>query len=88
VFCRNCNNEFPDKTQTRKKSKLGTQREEVEPAVTSIQTDQSKSVEIRHEPQLKGRGLAVVTGMSIQVGPNAIWSTLPLPLPLPFQPVH
>jgi ribosomal protein L37AE/L43A len=53
-FCRNCNIEFPDKTQTRKKSKLGTQREEIEPAVTSIQTDQSKSVEIRHEPELKG----------------------------------
>jgi hypothetical protein len=53
-FCRNCSIEFPDKTQTRKKSKLGMQREEVEPAVTSIQTDQSKSVEIRHEPELKG----------------------------------
>jgi hypothetical protein len=53
-FCRNCSIEFPDKTQTRKKSKLGTQREEVDPAVTSIQTDQSKSVEIKHKPQLKG----------------------------------
>jgi ribosomal protein L37AE/L43A len=53
-FCRNCNIEFPDKTPIRKKSKLGMQREEVEPAVTSIQTDQSKSVEIRHEPELRG----------------------------------
>jgi ribosomal protein L37AE/L43A len=53
-FCRNCSIEFPDKTQTRKKSKLGMQREEVEPAVTSIQTDQSKSVETRHEPELRG----------------------------------
>jgi hypothetical protein len=53
-FCRNCSIEFPDKTPIRKKSKLGMQREEVEPAVTSIQTDQSKSVEIRHEPELRG----------------------------------
>jgi hypothetical protein len=53
-FCRNCSIEFPDKTQTRKKSKLGMQRNEVEPAVTSIQTDQSKSVGIRHEPELRG----------------------------------
>jgi hypothetical protein len=30
------------------------QREEVEPAVASIQTDQSKNVEIRHEPELRG----------------------------------
>jgi hypothetical protein len=54
-FCRNCSISYdPDQTEIRKKSKLGTQRKEVEPAVTSIQTDQSKSVEIRHEPQLKG----------------------------------
>jgi hypothetical protein len=53
-FCRNCSIEFPDKTPIRKKSKLGMQREEIEPGVTSIQTDQSKSVEIRHEPELRG----------------------------------
>jgi hypothetical protein len=53
-FCRNCSIEFPDKTPIRKKSKLGMQREEVEPAVASIQSDQSKSVEIRHEPELRG----------------------------------
>jgi hypothetical protein len=54
-YCNYCQISFePSETQIRKKSKLGTQREEVEPAVTSIQTDQSKSVEIRHEPQLKG----------------------------------
>jgi hypothetical protein len=29
----------PSETQLRKKSKLGTQREEIEPEVTSIQTD-------------------------------------------------
>jgi ribosomal protein L37AE/L43A len=53
-FCRNCSIEFPDKTPIRKKSKLGTQREEVEPAVTSIQTDPSKEVEIRHTIPLRG----------------------------------
>jgi ribosomal protein L37AE/L43A len=53
-FCRNCSIEFPDKTQTRKKSKLGTQREEIEPAVTSIQMDPSKEVEIRHVPPIRG----------------------------------
>jgi hypothetical protein len=54
-FCRACQIPFePSETPIRKKSKLGTQREEVEPAITSIQTDQSKSVEIRHEPELRG----------------------------------
>jgi transcription elongation factor Elf1 len=55
LFCRNCQIPFePSETQLRKKSKLGTQREEVEPAVTSIQTDPSKEIEIRHEPDLRG----------------------------------
>jgi hypothetical protein len=54
-FCRNCQIPFePSETQLRKKSKLGMQREEVEPAVTSIQTDQSKEVEIRHTVPLRG----------------------------------
>jgi hypothetical protein len=54
-FCRNCQIPFePSETQLRKKSKLGTQREEVEPAVTSIQTDFGKEVEIRHELELRG----------------------------------
>jgi hypothetical protein len=54
-YCNYCQMSFePSETQIRKKSKLGTQREEVEPAVASIQTDQSKSVEIRHEPELRG----------------------------------
>jgi hypothetical protein len=60
-FCRNCQIPFePSETQLRKKSKLGTQREEVEPAVASIQTDQSKSVEIRHQPELRGAFAAMV----------------------------
>jgi hypothetical protein len=44
----------PSETQLRKKSKLGTQREEVEPEVTSIQTDLNKEVEIRHTPPIRG----------------------------------
>jgi hypothetical protein len=44
----------PSETQLRKKSKLGTQREEIEPEVTSIQTDPSKEVEIRHTPPIRG----------------------------------
>ena len=38
----------------RKKTKLAPQHEEVEPAVTSIQTDPSKEVEIRHTVPLRG----------------------------------
>jgi hypothetical protein len=54
-FCRACQIQIePSEIPIRKKSKLGMQRNEVEPAVTSIQTDQSKSVEIRHEPELRG----------------------------------
>jgi hypothetical protein len=54
-FCRNCQIPFePSETQIRKKSKLGTQREEIEPEVTSIQTDPSKEVEIRHTPPIRG----------------------------------
>jgi hypothetical protein len=54
-FCRNCQIPFePSETQLRKKSKLGMQREEIEPEVTSIQTDPSKEVEIRHTVPLRG----------------------------------
>ncbi len=54
-FCRNCQIPFePSETQLRKKSKLVTQRAEVDPAITSIQTDFGKEVEIRHEPKLRG----------------------------------
>ena len=55
TFCRRCQIPFePSETQLRKKSKLGTQREEPEPEVTSIQTDPSKEVEIRHVPPTRG----------------------------------
>jgi hypothetical protein len=54
-FCRNCQIPFePSETQLRKKSKLGMQREEVELAVASIQTDPSKEVEIRRVPPIRG----------------------------------
>jgi hypothetical protein len=56
-FCRRCQIPFEpsnSETQLRKKSKLGTQREEGEAAVTSIQTDPSKEVEIRHTVPLRG----------------------------------
>ena len=54
-FCRNCQIPFePSESQLRKKSKLGIQREEVEPAVASIQTDITKEVEIRHVPPIRG----------------------------------
>jgi predicted RNA-binding protein YlxR (DUF448 family) len=38
----------------RKESKIMVPDRNIEPAVTSIQTDQSKSVQIRHEPELQG----------------------------------
>jgi hypothetical protein len=54
-FCRNCQIPFePSKTQLRKKSKLGTQREEIGPEVTSIQIDPTREVEIRHTPPIRG----------------------------------
>jgi hypothetical protein len=56
-FCRFCSIEFLDKTETRKKSKLGTQRKEVEPAITSTGT--LPDISIRHEPELKGGALAL-----------------------------
>jgi hypothetical protein len=51
-FCRNCQIEYPDKTDIRKKSKLGTQREEIEPDITSVGS--VPDVSIRHEPELSG----------------------------------
>jgi hypothetical protein len=54
-FCRNCSIEFnPDDEKVSHKQKLSIPAQDIEPAVTSIQTDQSKSVEIRHEPELRG----------------------------------
>jgi transcription elongation factor Elf1 len=66
-FCRNCQISFePSETQLRKKSKLGTQREEVEPEVTSIQTDLNKEVEIRHTPPIRG-GLAELQKKGLRI---------------------
>jgi DNA-directed RNA polymerase subunit RPC12/RpoP len=54
-FCRNCSIEFnSDDEKVSHKQKLSIPDQEIEPAVTSIQTDQSKSVEIRHKPELCG----------------------------------
>jgi hypothetical protein len=54
-FCRNCQTSFePSETEMRKKTKLGTQREEIEPAVMSIQTDITKEVEISHTVPMRG----------------------------------
>jgi hypothetical protein len=54
-FCRNCSIEFnPDDEHVSHKQKLSIPHQEIEPAVTSIQTNQSKSVEIRHTPELRG----------------------------------
>src|SRR5215203_3092092 len=35
-FCRHCSIEYPDVKETRKKNKLGIQKKEVEPAITSV----------------------------------------------------
>lgn len=51
-FCRNCQIEYLDKTDIRKKSKLGTQREEIEPDIASVGA--VPIVSIRHEPELRG----------------------------------
>jgi hypothetical protein len=51
-FCRRCSIEYPDKSETRKKSKLGTQRNEIEPAITSTGT--VPDVSIKKEVELKG----------------------------------
>jgi hypothetical protein len=54
-WCKHCSVEWdPEAENLRKESKLVVPDRNVDPAVTSIQTDQSKSVEIRHEPELRG----------------------------------
>jgi hypothetical protein len=55
LYCGYCKISFDSSgTQVRKKSKLGTQREEIEPAAASIQIDPTKAVEIRHTPEIRG----------------------------------
>lgn len=53
-FCRQCSIEYPDQSEIRKKTKLSPRNEEVEPQITSIQTDLSKDIEIKHTPPIRG----------------------------------
>jgi hypothetical protein len=52
-FCNRCQISREPK-ETRKKSKLGIQKREIEPAVTSIQNNMADEVEIRHTPPIRG----------------------------------
>src|SRR5215203_274879 len=52
-YCNRCSISYdPDQTEIRKKSKLGTQREEIEPAVTSIGF--TPDVALRKPVELRG----------------------------------
>ena len=54
-FCRNCNIEFdPESENSRKESKLTVPNRDIEPAVTSIQTNMADEVEIRHTVPKRG----------------------------------
>jgi DNA-directed RNA polymerase subunit RPC12/RpoP len=54
-WCRNCSVEFdPENENVRRESKLSVPDRNIEPAVSSIQHDYNKDVEIRHEPEIKG----------------------------------
>jgi hypothetical protein len=52
-FCNRCQISREPK-ETRKKSKLGIQKREIEPAVTSIQTNMADEVAIRHTVPKRG----------------------------------
>jgi DNA-directed RNA polymerase subunit RPC12/RpoP len=54
-WCRHCSIEFdPESENLRKESKLVVPDRNIEPAVTSIQTNMADEVEIRHTPPLRG----------------------------------
>src|SRR5215204_6861605 len=54
-WCRHCSVEFdPEAENLRKESKLTVPDRNIEPAVTSIQTNMADEVEIRHTPPLRG----------------------------------
>jgi DNA-directed RNA polymerase subunit RPC12/RpoP len=54
-WCRHCSVEFdPEAENLRKESKLIVPDRNEEPAITSIQTDPTKEVEIRHVPPIRG----------------------------------
>src|ERR671911_1879826 len=54
-WCRHCSVEFcPELENLRKESKIIVPDRNIEPAVTSIQTDMEDSVAIRHTPPIRG----------------------------------
>lgn len=54
-FCIHCSVEYdPTEENVRRESKLSVPDRNIEPAVSSIQHDYNKDVEIRHEPEIKG----------------------------------
>lgn len=54
-WCRHCSVEFdPEVENLRKESKIVVPDRNQEAAITSIQTDLGREVEIRHEPELRG----------------------------------
>jgi hypothetical protein len=54
-WCRSCSVEFdPESENLRKESKITVPDRNIQPAVTSIQTNMADEVEIRHTPEIKG----------------------------------
>src|SRR5829696_4389666 len=54
-WCRHCSIEFdPESENLRRESKLVVPDRNIEPAITSIQTNMADEVEIRHTPPIRG----------------------------------
>jgi hypothetical protein len=53
-YCNRCSIEYPDVTNIRHQLKITVPDRNIEPAVTSIQTNMADEVEIRHTPPLRG----------------------------------
>ena len=55
TFCKNCSISFPDIQQIQIKSKLTNPYEEdIEPAISIVNIDYGKDIEIRHTPPIRG----------------------------------
>ena len=66
-WCRHCSIEFnPESENLRKESKLIVPDRNIEPAVTSIQTNMEDSVAIRHTPEIRG-GFAELQKKGIKI---------------------
>jgi hypothetical protein len=66
-FCTRCSIEFnPEDENLRKESKLIVPDRNIEPAVTSIQTNMADEVEIRHTPEIRG-GLAELQKKGLKI---------------------